>query len=36
VREGTYRLSTSAGEIRPAAVEVSGPRPSAQNELLQP
>ena len=36
VREGTYRLSTSGDDIRPAAVEVSRPRPSAQNELLQP
>ena len=36
VREGTYRLSASAGGIRPAAVEVSAPRRSAQNELLQP
>jgi hypothetical protein len=35
-REGTYRLSTSSRGIRPAAIEVGEPRPSAQDELLQP
>jgi hypothetical protein len=35
-REGTYRLGVSSAGIRAAAVEVSEPRPSAQNELLQP
>jgi hypothetical protein len=36
VEEGTYRLATSSEEIRPAAVEVTEPRPSAQDALLQP
>jgi hypothetical protein len=35
-RRGTYRLSASSQGIRPAAIEVSEPRPSAQGELLQP
>jgi hypothetical protein len=35
-RRGTYRLSTNARGIRPAAIEVGEARPSAQNELLQP
>jgi hypothetical protein len=35
-REGSYRLSVSAGDVEPAAVEVSERRPSAQDELLQP
>jgi hypothetical protein len=34
--EGMYRLSTSAGDITPAALRVGERRPSAQNELLQP
>ena len=35
-RQGTYRLSTSSQGVRAASVEVSEPRPSAQDELLQP
>jgi hypothetical protein len=35
-REGTYRLSVKRGGVRPAAIEVGKPRPSSQNELLQP
>ena len=34
--EGTYKLSASAGDIRPAAIEVGARRESAQNDLLQP
>jgi hypothetical protein len=34
--EGTYRLSASSGDVAPAAVEVGGPRASAQDKLLQP
>ncbi len=34
--EGTYRLAVSAGDVQPAAVEVSERRASAQDELLQP
>ena len=34
--EGTYTLSASASDIRPAAIEVGERRESAQNELLQP
>jgi hypothetical protein len=34
--EGTYRLSASASDIRPAEIEVGARRESAQNELLQP
>jgi len=34
--EGTYRLSASAADIAPAAVEVGERRESAQDELLQP
>jgi hypothetical protein len=36
VREGDYRLSATDDKIRPASVKVGAPRPSAQNELLQP
>jgi len=36
VTEGGYELSTADGDLEPAAVEVGAPRPSAQNELLQP
>jgi hypothetical protein len=36
VREGTYAVSTRAGGIEPATVEVGKPRKSAQDELLQP
>jgi len=35
-REGEYSVSTQDGDIEPAAVNVGAPRPSAQNELLQP
>ncbi len=35
-REGTYRLGVETGSIRPARIEVSAPRPSAQDRLLQP
>jgi len=34
--EGTYMLSTDAGDITPAEIEVGARRESAQNELLQP
>jgi hypothetical protein len=34
--EGEYELSTGDDGIRPVAVKVGAPRPSAQNELLQP
>lgn len=36
VRQGTYTLRTADGGIDPARVTVSGPRPSAQDEVLQP
>jgi hypothetical protein len=36
VREGDWKLSTSDGEIRAAAVSVGQQRESAQNDLLQP
>jgi hypothetical protein len=36
VREGEYSVSTEDGDIRPAAVAVGAPRPSAQSSLLQP
>jgi hypothetical protein len=36
VPEGTYQLSASAGGVRPAAVEVTTERRSAQDQLLQP
>jgi hypothetical protein len=36
VREGDYRVSVADDRIKPAAVKVGAPRPSAQNELLQP
>ena len=35
-REGSYRLIASSGDVNPAAIEVSGPRESAQGELLLP
>ena len=35
VRQGTYELSVPGGPS-PATVKVGGPRPSAQDELLQP
>jgi hypothetical protein len=34
--EGDYEVSTDDGRIRPAAVTVGAPRPSAQQALLQP
>jgi hypothetical protein len=34
--EGTYKMSASGGDIRPATVEVSARRRSAQNDLLLP
>jgi hypothetical protein len=34
--EGDYVISTGERRIRPTAVAVGAPRPSAQNELLQP
>ena len=36
VREGSYVLRSKSGGAREATVEVGAPRPSAQNELLQP
>jgi hypothetical protein len=36
VREGSYKLSVADDAIRPANLRVGAPRPSAQNELLQP
>jgi hypothetical protein len=36
VPEGDYEISTDDGKVRPATVRVGAPRPSAQNELLQP
>ena len=36
VREGEYAISVADGEIRPAAVKVGAPRPSAQDQLLLP
>jgi hypothetical protein len=35
-RQGTYSLSASTRRIAPASIRVSRPRPSAQDELLQP
>jgi hypothetical protein len=35
-REGDYAISTADDQIRPASVKVGAPRPSAQNDLLQP
>jgi hypothetical protein len=34
--EGSYTMSASGGDIRPATVEVSAQRRSAQNDLLLP
>jgi hypothetical protein len=34
--EGDHKVSTDDGRIRPTGVVVGAPRPSAQNELLQP
>ncbi len=36
VREGDYAISAAGGDIEPASVKVGAPRPSAQNDLLQP
>jgi hypothetical protein len=36
VTEGDYELSTGDEDVEPIAVKVGTPRPSAQNELLQP
>jgi hypothetical protein len=36
VRAGDYRVSVADEQIKPTSVKVGGPRPSAQNELLQP
>jgi hypothetical protein len=36
VEPGLYRLSVRDIDVRPAAIRVGGPRPSAQDELLQP
>ena len=36
VREGTYTLRTTNGGIDPAQLTVGSPRPSAQDEVLQP
>jgi hypothetical protein len=35
-REGTYRLSVRSQAIKPATLTVGKPRPSSQDELLQP
>jgi hypothetical protein len=36
VPEGEHRVSTDDRKVRAAALRVGAPRPSAQNELLQP
>ena len=36
VRQGTYQVSARGGGLEPASIEVGKPRPSAQNEVLQP
>jgi hypothetical protein len=36
VREGRYAISAADDAIRPAAVKVGAPRPSAQDQLLLP
>jgi hypothetical protein len=36
VQEGTYALRTEGGGIDPAQVTVTAPRPTAQDEVLQP
>jgi hypothetical protein len=33
---GTYTLAASSGSVDPARIHVGAPRPSAQDELLQP
>ena len=34
--QGEYELRASDGQIEPVAISVGAPRPSGQNELLQP
>ena len=34
--QGVYRVSTGSGAITPATIRVGPPRPSAQDELVQP
>lgn len=36
VRPGTYTVSSSSDAVEPATVTVGPPRPSAQDQLLQP
>lgn len=36
VPEGDYELSSSDGSVKPAALTVGSPRPSAQDQLLLP
>ena len=36
LRKGTYRIAVNGAGIQEAALDVGDPRPSAQNELLQP
>ena len=36
IKTGTYRLGVGTSGIEPAQIVVGEPRPSAQNELLQP
>jgi hypothetical protein len=36
VTEGDYQISTADEKVKPAAVAVGAPRPSAQNDLLLP
>jgi hypothetical protein len=35
-RQGTYRLAVRDRAIKPVAITVGAPRPSGQNDLLQP
>jgi hypothetical protein len=35
-REGTYQVSVKSRSIMPAAINVGKPRPSAQDQLLEP
>ena len=36
LEQGTYRVGVNGAEIEPSAIQVGEPRPSAQDELLQP
>ena len=36
LRQGTYRVAVDGGGIADAALDVGRPRPSAQDQLLQP